>query len=283
MRRTLTLTIAAAALLAVWAPSAGAATETVTSGPVTASFSYTKTDDLTYEDLHLTIVRNGVVGLDAPLASRDCEIGCWPGSVLYEDGKSIKVTDLDGDGEPEVLLELYTGGAHCCVVTEVYSLQGPPATTVVPSYARVEHNFLDPGYTLRDLNGDGVPEWRSADGRFNYALSSYVGSGVPIQIWRFQHGDLEDATGEFPSLVRADSKHWWRAYRHNIRLRPPENDFGLGALAAWAGDEYRLGHGARVQRELKLALRRGWLDGPLGSGRWAVRNLNTLLRQTGYR
>lgn len=282
MRRAVALTIAVAAL-AVWAPSAGAATETVTNGPVTASFSYTKTDDLTYENLRLKIVRNGIVGLDAPLASQACEFGCWPGSVLFEDGKSIKVIDLDGDGEPEVVLDLYTGGAHCCVVTEVYALQGPPATTIVPSYGRVEHNFLDPGYRLTDLNGDGVPELKSADGRFNYALSSYVGSGVPVQIWRFQHGDLEDVTGEFPALIRSDSKHWWKVYRRNIRRRPPNNDPGLGALAAWAGDEYRLGHGAKVQRELKLALRRGWLDGPFGSGRRVVRNLNSLLHQTGYR
>jgi hypothetical protein len=283
MNRAAALTIAVVSALAVWAPTAGAATETVTSGPVTATFTYTKTDELTYEDMRLKIVRGGVVGLDAPLASRACEFGCWPGAELFEDGASIKVTDLDGDGEPEVLLDLFTGGAHCCIVTEVYALQGPPATTIVPSYGRVEHNFLDPGYTLRDLNGDGVPEFQSADGRFAYALSSYAGSGVPVQIWRFQHGDLEDVTGEFPALIRTDSKHWWKVYRRNVRRRPPENDSGLGALAAWAGDEYRLGHGAKVQRELKLALRRGWLDGLFGSGRRAVRNLNTLLRQTGYR
>jgi len=38
-----------------------------------------------------------------------------------------------------------------------------------------------------------------------------------------------------------------------------------------------------VQRELKRALRRGWLDGYFGSGRRGVRNLNTLLREVGYR
>jgi hypothetical protein len=250
---------------------------------VTATFTYTKTRELTFENLHLKIARNGIVALDAPLSSQVCELGCWPGSTLFEDRESITVTDLDGDGEPEVLLDLYTGGAHCCVVTQVFALEGSPATTVLPSYARVEHNFLDPGYTLRDLNGDGVPEFKSADGRFNYALSSYVGSGVPVQIFRFQHGDVEDVTTEFPALVRADSKHWWKVYRRNIRRKPPENDFGLGALAAWAGDEYRLGHGAMVQRELKLALRRGWLDGAVGGGRRAVRDLNRLLRETGYR
>ena len=283
MKRSIALLLAVGATLAVGVPSAGAATETVTSGPVTATFTYKHTRELTFEDLHLKIVRAGIVALDAPIASQGCEFGCWPGSQLFENRKSITLTDLDGDGEPEVLLDLYTGGAHCCIVTQVFALQGPPSDTVHPSYGRVEHNFLDPGYTLRDLNADGLPEFQSADGRFAYAISSYAGSGVPVQIWRFQHGDLEDVTTEFPALIRADSRHWWKIYRKYGRKRPPANDPGLGALAAWAGDEYRLGHGAKVQRELKLALRRGWLDSYYSSGPRTLRNLNTLLRQVGYR
>src|SRR5215208_430600 len=121
----------------------------------------------------------GIAGLDGPLASRGCEFGCWPGAELFESRRSITLADLDGDRESELLLDLYTGGAHCCIVTQVFALQAPPTAAVPPSYGRVEHNFLDPGYTLRDLNGDGVPEFQSADGRFAYALSSYAGSGVP--------------------------------------------------------------------------------------------------------
>jgi hypothetical protein len=284
MKRALGLVIALVTVLGVTTADAGAATEVVSSGPVTATLSYVKKDDITFTDMRLKIVRNGVVGLDGPINSEPCATGCTPGSEVFgEDSKSIKVVDLDGDGEPEVILDLYTGGAHCCFVSEIYSLQGPPATTVVPTYGQVEHNWFDPYYTLHDLNGDGIPEFDSADGRFNYALSSYAGSGVPVQIFRFQHGTLEDVTGEFPALVRKDSKHWFTVYKRNIKRRPPLNDPGLGALAAWAGDEYRLGHGAKVQAELKRALKHGWLDGIFGSGRRAVRNLNTLLSQTGYR
>ena len=279
MNRAAALLIAAAAMLAGGAPAAGGATETASSGPVTASLSYSRTPDFTYEDLRLRIERGGVVALDAPIASLDCEYGCWPGSVIYEDRQSVNVTDLDGDDDPEVLVDLYTGGAHCCLLTQIFAPRGASAR----SYARDEHSFLDAGYTLRDLNADGVVEFRSADGRFAYAISSYAGSGLPIQIWRFQRGSLADVTREFPGLIRADARHWWRRYRRDAPKRPPFNDPGLGALAAWAADEYRLGHGRRVQRELRRALRRGWLDGFFGSGRRTVRNLNALLREVGYR
>jgi hypothetical protein len=30
------------------------------------------------------------------------------------------VRDLDGDGEPEVLVDFYWGGVHCCFYTDVY-------------------------------------------------------------------------------------------------------------------------------------------------------------------
>ena len=260
--------------------AASAATETATSGPVTATLTYKQRHDHTFKDLHLKIVRDGVVGLDQAVTSPDCSDQCRPLGPSIGDGSSVAVRDLDGDGEPEVVLDLYTGGAHCCWVTQVFELISPGSP---PSYAKKERNFLDPGYTLKDLNGDGIPEFRSADGRFAYVISSYAGSGVPIQILRFQNGDFADVTRQFPALIRRDSKHWWKQYRRYIRKRPPDNDPGLGGLAAWAGDEYLLGHGARVERELKAALKRGWLRSSLGSGRRTLRELHAVLDQNGYR
>jgi hypothetical protein len=57
----------------------------------------------------------------------------------------------------------------------------------------------------------------------------------------------------------------------------------LAVAVPTVGAATETGHGAKLQRELKLGLRRGWLDGYFGSGRRAVRDLNRLLRQTGYR
>jgi hypothetical protein len=163
----------------------------------------------------------------------------------------------------------------------VFVLEQPAGSA--PIYRLIEHNFGDPGYALRDLNGDGVPEFKAADPRFAYAISSFAGSAFPVQIWRFQSGGLVDVTREFPALISADSKRHWKTYRKYIGRRAPYNDAGLGSLAAWAGDEYLLGHGARVQRELRTALRRGWLDGGFTSGRGTLRAVNQLLSEAGYR
>ena len=285
MPRHLTALAAAAALLLVGAPAASAASETATSGPVTATFSYKQggPDDLLYRDLKLKIVRNGIVAVDGPIVSADCEYGCWPAGPAIEGRPSVFVRDLDADGEPEVIVDMFTGGAHCCLLTQVFSLQKGAASDLAPSYSRVEHNFLDTGYSFDDLDQDGVAEFVSADGRFAYAISSFAGSGFPVQVWRFRDGAFADVTREYPALIREDSDRQWRTYRKYRRAKPPGNDPALGALAAWAGDEYLLGHGRRVQRELKRALRSGRLDGFFGSGRRTLRSLNTLLSQAGYR
>ena len=36
---------------------------------------------------------------------------------------SVDLNDLDSDGIPEVLLQAYTGGAHCCMAITTYTWQ----------------------------------------------------------------------------------------------------------------------------------------------------------------
>ena len=50
-----------------------------------------------------------------------------------------------------------------------------------------------------------------------------------------------------------------------------------GALAAWVADAERLGKRRTIDREMKLALRRGWVD------RKYLRALDRFLAATGYR
>jgi hypothetical protein len=268
-------------LIAFAAPAqASATTETASSGQVSATFTYAKTADGNFKNLHLSIQRGGVVARDQAVESEDCGAYCWPGSAGL-DSSSLTVRDLDGDAEPEVVLALYTGGAHCCVVVQVFALNS--AAGAAPTYAVAEHNFGDAGYELTDIEGDGTPEFQSADYRFAYSLASYAGSGMPVQIWRYRAGALVDVTREYPALIRADSKDHWKTYRKYIRKTSPYNDPGLGALAAWAGNEYLLGHGAKVQRELRSALARRWLNGGFTRGRATIRTLNKLLSDAGYR
>src|SRR5207244_3839241 len=76
----------------------------------------------------------------------------------YGQSRSVAVRDLDGDAEPEVVLDLYSGGAHCCYSTDIYRYNGS-------GYSLGEHAWGDVGYRLADLHRDTqvVPTAWAAD------------------------------------------------------------------------------------------------------------------------
>jgi hypothetical protein len=276
LTKLLLLPTAAAALCAVVAAApapALAETETATAGAVTATFTYTKVAETEYTGLKVSISRAGAPPIEIAPAVPNCEEPyCWPGGV--GERPSIAASDLDGDGEPEVLLDLYTGGAHCCLELDLLTWDGT-------AYRQIVHDFADPGYQLKDLDGDGQPELVSADAAFGYAFTSFAFSYFPLQIWHYAAGAFSDVTAKYPNLVRADAARAWKGYRSQLR-RPRESE-PRGAIAAWAADRYRLGHRASTLRLLRRLARRGRLPGapPKRQAKF-VTDLDRFLRRLGY-
>src|SRR5436190_4683039 len=139
----------------VAAPANGATAKSKTArlGDVEATVSWKPARDFEAKDVRLEIRRSGETALHATLG-RDAP-------------QRIRARDLDGDGEPEVVVDLYTGGAHCCFYSRIYRY-------AQPSYVALRHDWGDLGYRLRDLDHDGVPELVSADDRFAYAFTAYA-------------------------------------------------------------------------------------------------------------
>ncbi|MGI8512801.1 MAG: hypothetical protein ACR2NH_09265 [Solirubrobacteraceae bacterium] len=253
---------------------AAAVTETAASGGVSAAFSYDKSggDFPQYSNLRLAIVREGVPGFNGPVAGAGDGVG--PGAGIGK--KSLVARDLDGDGEPEVLVKLFSGGAHCCTISAIYRHVGT-------GYAPSTHNWADTGFRIRDLGGDARPELLSADARFAFLYSSFAESRFPIRILRYKAGKLTSVTRRFPRLIRRDLRRQKRSFR---RLRKHLNP--RGALAAVVADQYLLKHRKAARRSLRGALRRGELgktgDFHTGAfGRAYIRSLKRFLTRTGYR
>jgi hypothetical protein len=268
------------ACLLVVAPSAAAAPveEVVTSGQVTATLSYDKRKDGTYRDFHVKVERAGqtLVDEDLPEGCRTCF--ALPANAGAGE-KSIAARDLDRDGEPEVIASLYTGGAHCCVVSTLYGFQAANG-----DYKRLRRNWRDAGFRLRDIGRDGLVEFDSRDARFAYRFASYAESFLPLQVFRYRAGRLVDVTPSFRRLLRRDAKRAFRLYR---RYRNHRDVNPRGFLAGWVADKYRLGQRRAANRALLRALRRGHLGktapfqvGP--AGRAYIRDLKRFLRRLGY-
>jgi hypothetical protein len=264
--------LAAALVAATGAPPQ----EQVTVGSVRAALFYTKQTNpppTQFKNLWLQIARGGAVVLDqaVPPYSRQSAI-VMPAGVGQK--RSLSIHDLDGDGEPEVLLDLFWGGAHCCSWTRVYRYDASGNT-----YVPVNHFWGDLGYRLQDLDGDGKPELISGDDRFAYRFAAFAFSGFPIQIWSYAGGRFTDVTRRFPKRVAADAARQWRYSREAGRRYHEYRGF----LASWAADQYLLGHRAKVAQALAGASKRGELNRGLPASPAAyIRSLERFLRSSGY-
>src|ERR1700749_2473679 len=196
MRRTL-LIVVVLAVTAAFAPAALATTQRASSGAVTATFSYSGHYP-NYSELHLTI---------APVQSQTCGKFCAPGATGSK-ASSVQVIDLDHIGQPNVGLSLYTGGAHCCSVAQIFTFD--PGTM---TYGMTEHDFGDPGARIEDLNHDGHFEFVTADDRFAYAFTDFAASGLPLEILDFTGQGFKDVTDSYPALIRKDAATWLKAFK----------------------------------------------------------------------
>ena len=216
-----------------------------------------------FTKIRLTITRNGTTWRSRPL-----------GTSFFSRPR-LYVRDLDADGELEVRIDSYTGGAHCCFQTRFF--RWLPARK---AYGMTFRNWLDAGYRAMNLDGLGSVELLSSDARFGYVFTAFAGSPFPIQIWEFDGGRLRDVTRLFPGQVELDAKRLWRTYLEHRRT-----DDVRGVLAAWQADQYLLGREDAGWLELERALTRGDLEGPNGfwpTGRRYLRELRAFLVKTGY-
>ena len=209
---------------------------------VRASITYTERDFL-YETLRVKVVRSGRTALDVPIQRLGCPDCAGSRPV------DVAVRDLDG-GEPEVLLDLYTGGAHCCSVSLI--LRWDPGVRRYRSTFAYWGNY---GRRLVDLDHDGLPEFSAFDERFLYEYSAYVFSSAPIRIVQYRGGALVDVTRRFPEAIRKDAARNLGYYRKG-RADLGNTDV-RSFVAAYVADEYLLGDPARAKRVLDVALRRG--------------------------
>jgi hypothetical protein len=272
-RRVLLALLAAAGLAAAAPTIAAADTQTATAGAVAATLSWTPGENeySSVTDMRITVTRGGVLAYDAPVDPKGCEEAtCTPSGTGEQ---SVTAADLDGDGEPEVVVDVFWGGAHCCTISRMLRWDGA-------RYVPLDHNWGNTSYRLEDVDGNGRPELVSADDRFSYLYGSYAATVRPVQVFALQGGRLTDVTRSFPALVRADRAE-------NYRIARRAGRFGRTAYAAWAADRYLLGERRAALRTLRRLARRGRLRTDLGANsrraqrRW-VSKLDRDLRKFGY-
>ena len=280
--RDLTTALLATGAALFAAPAAGAQSPagsvTKSAGIVSATLSWKQGQGNEISDPRLRITRGGVVVTDRSVADacnlcllvEDHPVGNETFTILH-------VADLDADGEPEVLFDVHSGGAHCCVTTRFFTYR--PQSN---SYKRAPSLYWgNAHYRLEDLDGDGRLEMSGNDDRFSSAFAAPAASALPPKIMRYTRdpatgtSSLTNVTRRFPSVIRAQAARLLRAIR---RARPDPHLFqAQGAVAAYVADQYLLGQASVGKAELARARRR-----KLTVPGFQTRLLK-FLKQTGYR
>jgi len=166
--------------------------------------------------------------------------GFQPKSIVLDDemlrqhSKSIGIGRLGLDDEaPSLLIQTYTGGAHCCFVINA----------IIPVAGRFQHIAVGgwDGGALeafpQDVDGDGHADFMLHDDAFNYAFASHAGSWKPPQVINIRHGQVVNVSAE-PGF-----RHLFEEYSRRAREACANtfNEFRNGACAAYAASEARLG------------------------------------------
>jgi hypothetical protein len=102
-----------------------------------------------------------------------------PGTLSVSTMTDLTGTDINGDGLPDVIVSTWSGGAHCCYSTAVYSVGEDVKPILV-----LETGNCGPG-EFEDLDGNGTREFVTCDDRWAYLHCSFADSPFPRVIYSY--------------------------------------------------------------------------------------------------
>jgi hypothetical protein len=199
--------------------AAQAHSSTASGGGLKATLSYSGGPGITTSHERLAIVQSGKVVYNQPVPSAGCLKVCGPGAK-----QPVAVADLYGNDGEDIVLTLFSGGADCCAVADVYL-----PSAALQSYVLDQHNFGEAGFVLKDIGPHKRPEFVSADASFYCVFTDCAASALPLQIDEFDGERFVNVTKRYPQLISADAARWSAVFD-----RDPKQ--GLGAFVAEIAD-----------------------------------------------
>jgi hypothetical protein len=167
---------------------------------------------------------------------------------------------------PAVMIEGFTGGAHCCELPVFYAFDAATkryVKTIDISGTKFDSTGGPMLHVKYDFNGGFRPRkvgkqvlLETEDGQFAYEFGCYACTPMPLRLDTFSTKGLRDVTSRHANLVATEARGLLSA----ALTQPVNGDDGIfGELAAWTADECVLGKGATAWTKLLEIQRTGVL------------------------
>jgi hypothetical protein len=172
---------------------------------------------------------------------------------------------------PGVMIEGFTGGAHCCETPVIYLYNGAlgryvKVVDMSPIDFENPHAFdADEGFIPKVVGSQILLQ--TADDQFAYRFSCYACEILPIVLDSVGLNGLTDVTPQHPSLVEAAARTEWRYVEASLKAEGASSQstvpYPFGFLAPWVAEECTLGHGASAWSKVEQLQREGKLSDAL--------------------
>ena len=165
---------------------------------------------------------------------------------------------------PGVMIEGFSGGAHCCEAPVIYLFNHSDnhyvkvvdmSPTNYKDHLAFDHNQ---GFTPMVVGKQVL--LRTGDDQFSFAFACYACSAQPIVLDGVGVNGLVDVTLQHRSLVAADARSLWKSAQ---RAAVQNGAGSFGILPAWVADECALGRGATASSTVERLTKTGVLSDAL--------------------
>lgn len=155
----------------------------------------------------------------------------------YPEGKKSSAlfrTTLDktGEGTPDVAIQFYTGGAHCCYIMYFFELGSEGVTSINPLSGD------DSDIIAVNKKPKGSLVIRTGDSNFAYWLTSFAGSPIPTVILSYKNGEFRPDAQlmKKPAPTAAVLKAKAAKAKKNISLKPYTGEENEDFIYAFWGE-----------------------------------------------
>ena len=127
------------------------------------------------------------------------------GKLIYKDTCtdrviSINSFNLKDEDNKQLVIDYFTGGAHCCFYTFIGEIQNNKFKIIDSIF------WGNGGYEMKDLDNDGVMEIVGSSDIFAYAFTNYAETRFPTVIYKYKNGKIKVINKEFPEIIEKEIK-----------------------------------------------------------------------------